>query len=311
MISSWYRKYKLRKDSQELVNSVKRILRSKSSSIEPNILKLANEKVSDVESSISGGDFSKIKPAYSSLKSFFEENLKRNTKSKTRQNIESVLIALALALLIRTFVVQPFKIPSGSMIPTLLVGDHLLVNKFVYGTKVPFTNKVVMPIEEIKRGDVVVFKFPNESGSKKGVHYIKRVIGLPGDVIDLTRRDIFVNGEKIPQEYLGAYSYKEESILTSTDKYLQTINDKSFDVIYRKGLISTARGRFNYPLTVPEGQIFVLGDNRDNSYDSRFWGFVPIKNISGRAFMIHWSWDLKNRDFLNKIRWERVFSKIE
>ena len=117
-------------------------------------------------------------------------------------------------------------------------------------------------------------------------------------------------GKKIPQDYLESFEYSEENVLTSTDRYIQTFDDKNFDVIYRKGLLATAKGKFKYPITVPEGNVFVLGDNRDNSYDSRFWGFVPINNISGKAFAIHWSWDLRNKDFFEKVRWKRIFSRI-
>ena len=196
MLNSWYNKRKVRSASQELIKTVKYILKKHDSSLEPSLSIHANDKVSKLEEILANGSEKEINLQYFSLKSLIDKDLKPYTKSKLRQNVEAILIALALALLIRTFVVQPFKIPSGSMIPTLLVGDHLLVNKFVYGTKIPFLNKVVFPIEDIDRGDVVVFKFPNDAGPKKGVHYIKRVVGLPGDKIDLERRDIIINGKK-------------------------------------------------------------------------------------------------------------------
>jgi signal peptidase I len=244
------------------------------------------------------------------LKNFYEQNLSQYSKSKLRQNVEAIVIALCLALLIRTFIVQPFKIPSGSMIPTLLIGDHLLVNKFIYGTKIPFMDIRIFPVEDIKRGDVIVFKFPGNDSVNKGVHYIKRAIGLPGDEVNIEGRDVYINGEKIKQVYEGNYKYFEQGTEVTTDKYIDTLSENIFDVIYKKSSINTTKGKTNFPITIPEGNIFVLGDNRDNSYDSRFWGFVPIESISGKAFLIHWSWNFDNDNILSKVRWKRIFSSI-
>ncbi|MGI9535319.1 MAG: signal peptidase I [Thermodesulfobacteriota bacterium] len=251
-----------------------------------------------------------MESSYNSLKNYHKETLNKFTKSKLRQNIEAILIALCLALLIRTFIVQPFKIPSGSMIPTLLIGDHLLVNKFIYGTRIPFTNIKFLPLEEIQRGDVIVFKFPVEDSVNKGVHYIKRVIGLPGDEINIKGRDVYINGEKVKQVFDGNYIYDENGIEIKTDKYIATLPDNEFDVIYKDGSLNTTKGKLNFPITIPDGKIFVLGDNRDNSYDSRFWGFVPLASISGKAFLIHWSWNFDQSNIFKKVRWDRVFSKI-
>ncbi|MCZ6638525.1 MAG: signal peptidase I [Candidatus Dadabacteria bacterium] len=232
------------------------------------------------------------------------------TKSKLRQNIEALAFAIILALIIRTFVFQPFKIPSGSMIPTLLVGDHLLVNKFVYGTKIPFTDIEIFPIEKIKRGDVIVFTYPNyeRDPSQNGLYYIKRVVGLPGDEIDLNGRNLIVNGEKIPIEYLATYSDERNS--DQFDEYIEDLFGEDHTVIYRKGKEGTNKGS-KLPVTrVPEDKVFVMGDNRDNSRDSRIWGFVPMENIAGKAFIIHWSWDFANPDVVNKVRWNRILSGI-
>lgn len=193
-------------------------------------------------------------------------------KGVFREYAEAAVIAVILALLIRTFVVQAFKIPSGSMEPTLLIGDHILVNKFVYGVKVPFINKTLIPISKPERNDVIVFVYPVD----KSKDFIKRVIGLPGDTIEIVGKKIHINGRPFDDKN-GFYSDKEKTPAKST-----------------------GRNHFG-PLTVPKDQLFVMGDNRDHSYDSRFWGFVPLDAVKGEAFIIYWSWPHWKR-FLHLVR---------
>ncbi|MBU0673057.1 MAG: signal peptidase I [Proteobacteria bacterium] len=183
-------------------------------------------------------------------------------KSIFREYAEAILIALLLALFIRTFVVQAFKIPSGSMIPTLMVGDHILVSKFIYGIKNPFTGSVLVPVKLPERNDIVVFKFPLNPSQD----FIKRVIGLPGDRVEMIEKKLLVNGEPIAEDP-GVY-----------------LDERIFS--------SDIQPRDNFgPIIVPEHSLFVMGDNRDNSHDSRFWKFVDIKAVKGKAFVIYWSWD--------------------
>jgi signal peptidase I len=182
-------------------------------------------------------------------------------KGVIREYAEAAIIAILLALFIRTFVVQAFKIPSGSMKPTLLVGDHILVNKFLYGIKIPFTTKTLIPISEPERGDVIVFIYPVDPDKD----FIKRVIGLPGDNIEILGEKVLINGKPYDDKY-GFYSSKDH---------------KSARVAEKSHI---------GPLTVPEGHLFVMGDNRNHSYDSRFWGFVPLPSVKGKAFIIYWSW---------------------
>ena len=177
-------------------------------------------------------------------------------KSKVvKEYVKSILIALVLALFIRTFVVQAYKIPSGSMIPTLMIGDHILVNKFIYGVKLPYLRKTIIPVSRPKRGDVIVFIFPLD----KSKDFIKRVIGLPGDKIEIIGKKVYINGHLYPDKH--AYY------------------DNSGIQIQRFG-----------PIKVPKWGLFVMGDNRNHSYDSRFWGFVPLSYVKGKAFFIYWSW---------------------
>ncbi len=206
---------------------------------------------------------------------------KQKTKSVFREYAEAIIIALVLALFIRTFVVQAFKIPSGSMLPTLLIGDHLLVNKFIYGVKVPFSGNVLIPLKNPVPGDIVVFRFPKNPK----LDYIKRVIGVAGDTVEIRNKRIYVNGKPFPDPY-GVFT--DSKILPP-------------DI--------SPRDNFG-PVKVPEHHIFVMGDNRDNSYDGRFWGFVDLNAVRGKAFIIYWSWDVRkpllSLDRFASIRWRRI-----
>jgi len=185
----------------------------------------------------------------------------KSKKSLLWEYVEAIITALILALLIRTFVVQAFKIPSGSMIPTLLIGDHILVNKFLYGTQIPYTDKKILIFREPEKGDIIVFKYPENP--KKD--FIKRVIATEGDTIEEKHKVVYVNGEPVTETY--AYHY---------DPTMLSANNRR-DTFER--------------IQVPKDRIFVMGDNRDHSYDSRFWGFVDEKEVKGKAFIIYWSWD--------------------
>jgi len=204
------------------------------------------------------------------------EDKKRETKkSAIRENIEAIIIAVILALFIRTFVVQAFKIPSGSMMDTLLVGDHILVSKFIYGIKVPFTDGyTLIPLKDPARKDIVVFKYPEDPEKD----FIKRVVGVAGDTVEIRDKRLYVNGELQEKEPYAVY--KDPSVIP--------------------GKFTT---RDNMPLTrVPENSLFVMGDNRDNSHDSRFWGFVDLKAVKGKAFLIYWSWNSE----AFSVRWSRI-----
>lgn len=183
-------------------------------------------------------------------------------KKKLWEYTKAIVFALILALFIRAYFVQAFKIPSGSMIPTLLVGDHLLVNKFIYGTKIPFSNHKILVLRKPQKGDIIVFRFPHEPDRD----FIKRIIATPGDTIEIKDKTVFLNGEKL------------------VEPYVQFVDSR----IFRNG----KEPRDNLPLQkVPENMYFVMGDNRDQSFDSRYWGFVNERDIRGKAFILYWSWD--------------------
>jgi signal peptidase I len=201
------------------------------------------------------------------------KTLGKNKKSTFREYAEAILVALALALVIRTFVVQAFKIPSGSMEPTLEIGDHILVNKFIYGVKIPFLSIHLFPLEKPQRGDVIVFIYPLDTSKD----FIKRVVAVQGDTVRIVNKKLYINGSEVPDPYAV---YKEDTVFSAE-----------------------VQKRDNFgPVTVPGGCLFVMGDNRDRSLDSRFWGFVPLEDVRGKAFVIYWSWDSQ----ATTVRWSRI-----
>ena len=225
-------------------------------------------------------------------------------KSVVREYFESIVIAVILALFVRTWVVQAFKIPTGSMENNLLIGDHLLVNKFVFGPTPLAVGRAVLPVRPIRRGDIVVFKYPGEPDRD----FIKRVIGLPGETIELKNKKVHVNGQPIDEPYVH--------FLTPPSNDFQEVT--AYDL----------RERFG-PVTVPADQYFVMGDNRDNSQDSRYWGFLPRHYVKGRALAIYWSYESGGEEytegglgatiqrafsvvahFFTRTRWERIFHQI-
>ncbi len=214
--------------------------------------------------------------------SFFKKKQAGPKKPWYREWSEALIVAVILALIIRTFLFQAFKIPSGSMLDTLLIGDHLLVNKFIYGVQLPGSDERYLSIRDPQRGDVIVFEFPDDEGKAyfQRRDFIKRVVGLPGDLVEIKAKQVFVNGERVemPQEV-----HKDNRVVPPV-----------------------AGPRDHMKATkVPLESYFVMGDNRDFSYDSRFWGFVPLEKVKGLAFIKYWSWDSK-ADLANKVRWGRI-----
>lgn len=185
-------------------------------------------------------------------------------------------------LILRSFVVEPFRIPSGSMIPTLLVGDFILVNKFEYGLRLPVIHDKFLKVSEPKRGDVMVFRWPPDPSKD----FIKRVVGLPGDVITYQNKQLSVNGKPVPRKSLGNYSGEGVPLFESATEFEETLGSARHPILQVNDRRSS-----NISVKVPAGKYFVMGDNRDNSLDSRVWGFVPEKNIVGKAFLVWMSVD--------------------
>ena len=191
------------------------------------------------------------------------------------KNIEGFVIAILIALVIRTFIVQAFDIPSGSMEPTLVPGDYILVNKFIYGVRLPYMNTPLLTYNEPKRGDIIVFIYPKDPSKD----FIKRVIGMPGETVQVINGKIYIDNSPIDDPW----GY--------------------FDKTEPPGFIATVE---NFgPVTVPENSLFVMGDNRNNSEDSRFWGALPLNDVVGKAFIIYFSWNSQAQN-LDKVRWSRI-----
>ena len=225
-------------------------------------------------------------------------------KSVGREYLESIVVAVILALFIRTFAIQAFKIPTGSMEPNLLIGDHLLVNKLVYSPSLGPLESRILGKRPIERGHVVVFKFPEDPSRD----FIKRVIGLPGEMIEIRDKQVFVDGKPLDEPYAH---FIEAPLRPDDPEY---------------GLRSTDSIRDSWgPQVVPEGQLLVLGDNRDNSRDSRFWGFLPEDQVKGRALLVYWSYEATREEYhrtgvvewvkdtlsaFGRTRWKRFFHVI-
>ena len=228
-------------------------------------------------------------------------------KSVVREYFESIVIAVILALFIRTFVVQAFKIPTGSMEPSLLIGDHLLVNKFVFGPAPTRVERLLLTVKDVRRDDVIVFKYPEDPERD----FIKRIIGLPGETVEVRAKKVFINGKPLVEPFVR---YEQPPAASARHDEVT-----SFDVREEYG-----------PVTVPAGHYFVMGDNRDNSEDSRYWGFLPREYIKGKAWLIYWSYEADRSDYLEgnglgqqvggmfsvithfftRTRWDRLFHQI-
>lgn len=210
---------------------------------------------------------------------------------------KSFFPVILIVFFIRSFLIEPFKIPSGSMIPTLQVGDFILVNKFTYGVRLPVINQKIVPLSNPQRGDVMVFRYPENPS----LDYIKRVVGLPGDSVEYRNKRLWINGVEQPQEAVGDYNYVETGLnFVHTEKRLETLGERKHAVLINPemptlhlGAVAEFSGRENcsydndmVSCKVPAGQYFMMGDNRDNSRDSRYWGFVPDNQIVGKAFFI-------------------------
>jgi signal peptidase I len=211
-------------------------------------------------------------------------------KSTAREYFESICVAVILALFVRTFVVQAFKIPTGSMENNLLIGDHLLVNKFVFAPTLTNLERALLPIDPIRRGDIIVFKYPEQPDRD----FIKRVIGLPGETIELRNKKVYIDGTPLDEPYVH-FIFPPDENGTSAGSL------PDFDVTRSYG-----------PVMVPAGHYFMMGDNRDNSQDSRYWGFMPVEYVKGKALFVYFSFGEGSRlpGPLGSIRWNRILHQI-
>ena len=299
-------------EARRLLKEARRILKKRGPQIPGAVTATVRAAIQGVDDALTAGDVERLNKANVTLDEAMDDHLSFARKSTLREYAESIGVAIAVALLLRAFVVEAFQIPSGSMIPTLEVGDHIFVSKFSYGLSIPFTDTKIMQYGEPKRGDVIVFKWPVDTSTD----YIKRVVGLPGDTVEVRQGQLYVNGNEIHRERVPVRCHYSEISTAGVpddhdcEHWLETLGSKVHDTILEPSHPAADHPR----LVVPAGEVFVMGDNRDNSYDSRKWGTVKMTLIKGRALIIWWSrgnskpWDLVA--WVQAIRWRRFFSVV-
>jgi signal peptidase I len=338
ILAAWRRHRQWRRakaEAKQLLGEAKRILKKKRYRIPEYVATTVKTAIDEVEAARKGDDFERMRQAITDLDGRMDEHLAFARKSSARQYAESIGLALGVALLLRAFVVEAFQIPSGSMLPTLEVGDHIFVSKFAYAVGIPFTNTKIARLGTPKRGDVIVFKYPPD----QSVDYIKRVVGLPGETLEIRRNEVFINGQPMPREYVSSECSTDDGAAAEgkggelrhpCETWLEQLGQvrhlahqdprvppTNFPPVSE--LAGFAQSNPPEPVKIPAGSYFVMGDNRDNSRDSRFWGFVPYELIKGRALIVWWSRDPARGglspsgvlDWFKSIRWGRFFHKVE
>ncbi|HEX2656921.1 MAG TPA: signal peptidase I [Polyangia bacterium] len=310
VLDSWQQrrmKGRLRAEARHLIKEAQRILKRKSFRIPQSVVGEVQGSVNSLEASLEGDDLDQIRSGLSDLDQQLEDKLAFARKSTLREYSESIGIAVAIALLLRAFVVEAFQIPSGSMIPTLEVGDHIFVAKFSYGLVVPFSNKKIFEFSSPQRGDVIVFKYPQDPS----IDYIKRVVALPGEKLELRHNELFINDKPMPRELVGPFAGGEDR---DTELWHEQLGDRQHEALQ-----DASRPPQNYgPFVVPAGNVFVMGDNRDNSSDSRVWGPVTHDLIKGKALIVWWSraaiddgpWYSRPVAWVKSIRFGRFFRGV-
>jgi signal peptidase I len=293
----WQRHRRALKEAKLLVREARRALRKYSHRLTTKQLDDTRAATAALQSAVKDRDWDKIPPARDAVDKKLDDYLAYARKSTAREYVESIGVAVLIALFLRAFVVEAFKIPSGSMIPTLQVGDHIFVNKFIYGVRIPGTNiKIGEHYRAPKRGEVIVFIYPKEPDKD----FIKRIVAIPGDTVEMRDNQVIVNGQPVERvhstgdcrymDYDENYGRWEER---RCEEWKEKLNDGStYTTIYNRngGLASWPQQDYQKQWQkVPADSVLVMGDNRDNSHDSRFWGFVPFDLIKGKAMIIWWS----------------------
>jgi signal peptidase I len=294
---------KLKKKGKSRLAEAEYLLKRARKALPQDVIKAIQESIQNTRTSLKGKDWQSLEQDLEKLENLIEEQLSAFQPNRYWETLKALLVAVAIALFIRWLFIEPFRIPSGSMVPTLLVGDQLMVNKLVYGPNIPFTTKKLFMPREPKRGDVIVFKYPHDISED----YIKRVVGLPGDRVLVADGNLFINGQKVEKIYNDTVPYDVEgcSFSQGCDVFTEQMGEASHPIY----LCHRNHFGINYQSdSIPEGQLFVMGDNRDTSRDSRDWGFVPFSHLKGKAMFIHLSLD---PDHHYKPRWKRFFKWIK
>jgi signal peptidase I len=285
------------KDARLLLKEARRLLKQHADRQSVGVKSIAPEQADEVESATAAlersrdaGDWERAGAAVKALDDKLEQHFGTVRKSTAREYAESIVVAVLIALVLRSFVVEAFKIPSGSMIPTLQVGDHIFVNKFIYGIRVPATNiKFGMDMRKPRRGEVAVFKYPKDPDKD----FIKRIVAVEGDTVEIRDNVVYINGKPVDRQHLEGQPCEYEDFEEISqrwehrrcDAWEETLDGHTYTTIFDRG----APPRSWPKVTVPPESVFVMGDNRDNSHDSRYWGFVPFDLLKGKAMIIWWS----------------------
>jgi signal peptidase I len=321
ILASWRRHRQwshAKAEAKQLVAEAKRILRKKRYRIPESVSTVLGAAAAEVGEARKGGDLDRLRQANSDLDGKLDEHVGFARKSATRQYVESIGLALGVALLLRAFVIEAFQIPTGSMIPSLDVGDHIFVSKFAYAIGIPFTNAKIAKLGKPKRGDIIVFKYPPD----QSMDFIKRVVGLPGETVEVHHNEVFIDGRPMPREFLPEPCNPREGDgevddgLRPCEVWLEHLDGRDHQV--HQFTHRTDASEYS-PHKIPPDQYFVMGDNRDNSRDSRVWGFVPYDLIKGKALIVWWSRDPSRgglspagiADWFRSIRWGRFFEPVE
>ncbi len=295
---SWRRDRRVAKEAKVVLAEARRMLRTNLLRIEETAADAVRAAIVELEAALEAADMDRVRNALHALEEQVDRHLSFARKSVVREYAESIGVAILIALFLRAFVIEAFKIPSGSMIPTLQVGDHIFVNKYLYGLRIPGTDLKFFEVRKPARGEVVVFRFPNpyHLASEEDKDFIKRIVAVEGDTVEVRERVLYVNGQAIPHEPLRpGEPCTYEDILDENsgvfmekrcEPYRERLGGHSYTTYFDPG---TGAPRTWAPRTIPPRSVFCMGDNRDNSHDSRYWGPVSFDLIKGRAMFIWWS----------------------
>jgi len=306
---TWRLRSRLFAEAKHLVAEARHILDKKGQDIPRAVVTDIEGAIAAVETARKADDLESLRHGLVVLDERMDQHLAFARKSTAREYAESIGVAIGIALLLRFFVIEAFQIPSGSMIPTLEIGDHIFVSKFAYGIGLPLTEKKLLAWHEPQRGDVIVFKYPLGSDD-----YIKRVFGLPGDKVEVRHNEIFINGKPMSRELVNGRFPSRDSIRGVGELWLEHLDGHAHHALHQPDR-STEFG----PVVVPPRNVFVMGDNRDNSNDSRVWGTVRYELIRGKALIVWWSRDPERggwspsgvADWFASIRFKRFFHLVE
>jgi len=307
---AWRLRSRLFGEAKHQVDEARHILKKKGEQIPRAVVTEIEGAVTAVETARTAEHLESMRHALVVLDERMDQHLAFARKSTAREYTESIVVAVAIALLLRSFVIEAFQIPSGSMIPTLEIGDHIFVSKFAYALEIPIWQKKILSWHEPQRGDVIVFRYPLGTETD----YIKRVVGLPGDKVEVRHNEVFINGKPMSRELVDPRFKYHDTFDRTGELWLEHLDNHGHKALHQPQQLTNFA-----PVIVPARSVFVMGDNRDNSNDSRVWGTVRYELIKGRALIVWWSRDPDRggwspsgiADWFASIRFRRFFHLVD